>query len=390
MNDLPPLTGRRYAIAKKGTAVVETKATASGAMLANDKLRVRLDEKTGAVVELFARGIEHNLVDTSGGEAINDYRYLIGDDVNTLQRNGPVKITAGDNGPLVASLLVESDAPGCHKLLREVRLTAGGDFVELLNTVDKRRLEASNYFAKEGKESVNFAFPFNVPGGDIRLDVPLGVMRPELDQIPSACKNWLTAGSWADVSNASFGLTWVTLDAPMVEIGGVTANLLNSQTNSSVWRKKIDPTQILYSWVMNNHWHTNYRAYQEGPVVFRFILRPHLGARDIAESSRFAVGFGQPLVVVPGRGPAPRSTPLLRVEPADVIISSVKPSDDGKALIIRLFNAGEKTASAKLAWSQTPSTLCFSDTSEQPRQPVTGDVPTPAMGLVTLRAEFPR
>ncbi len=50
---------------------------------------------------------------------------------------------------------------------------------------------------------------------------------------------------------------------------------------------------------MNNHWGTNYRAYQEGPTVFRFILRPH-GRRDQAEASRFATGFSYPLLAAPG------------------------------------------------------------------------------------------
>jgi len=53
------------------------------------------------------------------------------------QRNGPVKITMKENGPVVASLLVESEAPGCRSLVREVRLTADADYVELIDTVDK-------------------------------------------------------------------------------------------------------------------------------------------------------------------------------------------------------------------------------------------------------------
>ena len=76
----------------------------------------------------------------------------------------------------------------------------------------------------------------------------------------------------------------MTLDAPLVQVGGITATLLNSQTNPDVWRKEVEPTQKLYSWAMNNHWGTNYRAYQEGPVVFRFVLQPH-GPFDPAGAS---------------------------------------------------------------------------------------------------------
>ena len=391
VRDLPPLAGRRYTIATQGTAAAETKATASGATLANDKLRVQLDEKTGGISELRAVGIDANLADTASGHAVNDYLYLVGDDLAALQRNGPVKLTVREHGPLVASLLVESEAPGCHKLAREIRLVAGGDYVELLNTVDKRRLEAANYTAKEGKESVNFAFPFHVPGGAVRLDVPLGLIRAEQDQMPSACKNWLTAGRWAEVANADFGVTWVTLDAPLVQVGGITATLLNSQTNPDTWLKKIAPTQKLYSWAMNNHWHTNYRAYQEGPVVFRFVLRPHRGPGNAAEASRFATSFSQPLVAVPGRGKAPNATPLLRVEPAEVLVSGLKPSDDGKALIVRLLGTSEQPLRARLTWSQpAPKRLWSSDTSERPGQEIVGDVPVPAWGVTTLRAELPQ
>lgn len=399
VRDLPPLAGRRYTITSSGAGFPPASQTlqalgaapsqADGATLTSGKLRVRLDDQTGGLAELRAEGVDANLVDAAGGHLVNDYLYLIGDDLAALQRNGPVKISIRDRGPLVASLLVESEAPGCHKLVREVRLAADGDYVELLNTVDKKRLEAQSYHAREGKESVNFAFPFHVPGGELRLDVPLGVMRPERDQMPSACKNWLTVGRWADVANRDFGVTWVTLDAPLVQVGGITATLLNSQTNPDTWRKQIEPTQKLYSWAMNNHWGTNYRAYQEGPVVFRFVLRPHRGT-TAAAASRFATGFSQPPVAVPGRGVPPRATPLVRVEPVDVLVSGLKPSDDGAAIIVRLFNAGDEPANAKLLWSApAPKRVWLSDTSERPLRELAGDLPIPARGLVTLRAELP-
>ena len=72
-----------------------------------------------------AKGIDANLADPASGHAINDYLYLIGDDLAGLKTSGPATMTVKENGPLVASLLVESDAPGCYKLRREVRLTAG-------------------------------------------------------------------------------------------------------------------------------------------------------------------------------------------------------------------------------------------------------------------------
>ena len=352
-----------------------------------ESLNLRLDEKTGAIIDFRAQGINDNLVDTASGQGLNDYLYLRGDNPADLQRNGPVKITVKESGPLVASLLVESEAPGVRKLSREVRLTAGSDSVELVNTVDKLRLKARSYYSRDGKESVNFAFPFNLPQGEIRLDIPWAVMRPELDQIPGSCKNWLTVGRWADVSNDRGGLTWITLDAPLVQIGGITATLLNSQTDPRVWRKRIEPTQKLYSWVMNNHWGTNYRAYQEGPVAFRYLLRPHRGFNP-TEASRLAIGRSQPLIAVPARGPAPSSTPLLQVDSEKVLVTGVKPSDDGKAWMVRLFGAGGQAVKTGLSWNGPgPKQIWLSDTSEKALRKQPGPIEVPAYGLVTLRVE---
>jgi alpha-mannosidase len=386
-SDVPPLAAKRYHFAS-GAPQIGGKVSAQGATLDNGLLKIRLDERTGGIVELRLAGIEENLVDTADGQALNEYLYFTGDDPATVKRNGTVRIRVRETGPLIASLLVQSDAPGCSALSREIRLTAGQDFVEIINTLDKQRIMVADYRSKEGKESLNFGFPFAVPGGQVRLEVPFGVIRPDADQIASACKNWFTVGRWADVANDRYGVTWVTLDAPLVQVGGLTANLLNSQSNPDVWRKQVGPTQRLYSWAMNNHWGTNYRAYQEGPHVFRFLLRPHRGYNP-AEASRLAIAAGQPLVPAPARGSAPMTQPLFKIDSPDVLVTGFKPSDDGKALIIRLWGAAGREVRTTIAWRDpAPASVWLSNTGERPLTKITGPVIVPAWGVVTLRAEL--
>jgi hypothetical protein len=387
--DVPPLAAKRFHIAS-GKPQVEGTVSAQGTTLDNGLLRVRLDENTGGIVELRLTGLDANFADTADGQALNEYLYFTGDNAAAVKRNGPVRIRVREAGPLVASLTVQSDAPGCSTLIREVRLTAGQDFVEIINTLDKQRIAAADYRSKEGKESLNFGFPFAVPGGQVRLEVPFGVIRPDADQIPSACKNWFTVGRWADVANENFGITWVTLDAPLLQVGGLTANLLNSQSNPDVWRKQVGPTQKLYSWAMNNHWGTNYRAYQEGPHVFRFLLRPHRGYNP-AGASRLAIAAGQPLLPSAARGAAVRGAPLLQLDTPHVLVTALKPSDDGKALIVRLWGGAGREVMTILAWSApAPRSVWISDTSERPLTKLAGPLTVPAWGLVTIRAELSR
>jgi len=219
------------------------------------------------------------------------------------------------------------------------------------------------------------------------MDIALGNMQPEIDQLPGSCKNWLPVGRWIDVSNQEYGVTWATLDAPLVEIGSISATMLGSQRDPTVWRKHIEPTQTFYSWVMNNHWGTNYRAYQEGPVEFRYALRPHQG-HDAAAASRFAIGLSQPLVATRSSNRSLPSGSLLRVEPADVLALALKPSDDGKAFIVRLFGASGDARNARLTWSSPNVGKTWqSNLAEEQLAPAPAEIPVAGWELVTLRVD---
>jgi len=391
VKDVPPFAGKRCTLSAApglpGSAAGQAKA--AGATLSSPAFTVKLDEGSGAVVSLKSKDLDAELVDdkatvpTAGlPVALNSYLYLPGANVKGAQTNGAAKITVKENGPLVASLLVESDAPGCNKLLREVRLVDGLDRVEIINTVDKKAVRA--------KEGVHFGFAFNVPDGVTRLNIPWAVIEPEKDQLAGACKNWFSVERWADVSNARYGVTWATVDAPLVEIGGLTANLPGGQGNPRAYLDKIAPSPMVFSWAMNNHWHTNYKADQDGVTVFRYAIRPH-AAYDPVAAARFGVESSEPLVVAPAhRHPAPRATPRLSVAPAGVLVTSLKPSQDGKALILRLFSASGKDEKAVLTWSDpAPRALRLSDLGEKAGEAVAGAVDIPAWGVVTLRAEMP-
>jgi hypothetical protein len=365
-------------------------------VLENGMVRLKIDATTGDLVEMSLHGKTENLVDRSQGQAVNEYLFLEGSDVSKVQQSGAATIHIEEAGPLVVSVRVESAAPGCNSLVRRVRLVVGEDHVELTNVVDKKRAPLNphpgkggpgdDFAQREAKESVQFAFPLAVRDGAMRMDIPLGMMRPEIDQLPGACKNWLPVGRWIDVSNAEHGVTWVTLDAPLVEVGEISANMLGSQRDPKLWRHHIAPTQKFYSWAMNNHWGTNYRAYQEGVVEFRYALRPHAGY-DAAAASRFAIGLSQPLVTTVASAGAVKPA-LLRVEPQDVLALALKTSDDGAGTVIRLFGASGEERRAKLMWAAPVAPqLWISDLSEQRVNRVEHEVTVAGWDLVTLRAD---
>jgi alpha-mannosidase len=394
--DVPGLGSARFHFSPEKPHSPQTPVSFKDGVLENGIVRAMVDATSGDIVELGRHGSRDNLVDGSHGEAVNAYLFLEGKDLARIQRSGPARMVVEEQGPLVASVRVESTAPGSASLVRRVRLTAGADWIELTNRVDKLRAplnphpgkgdQGGEFAQHQGKESLQFAFPFAVLGGQMRMDIPLAGMRPELDQLPGSCKNWLPVGRWIDVANAERGVTWVTLDAPLVEIGDITATMLGSQTNPAIWRKHIEPTQRFYSWAMNNHWGTNYRAYQQGVVEFRYALRPHSGY-DAAAATRLATGLSQPLLASSAGTKAPLGS-LLRIEPTDVVALECKSSADGKAWIVRLFGASGEDRHARLSWNEaTAPRVWHSDLSEQSLAPAGQDVDVTAWDLVTLRVD---
>ena len=211
---VPPLSGRRFRV-EAGPGSSAATVSAQGAALSSPEFTLRVDEQTGAVKSLIDRTLQQELVNPQADTALNDYFYLLGSDFKAVQRNAAPRITVKERGPLLAALVVESDAPGCKRLAREVRLVDGLKRVEFINTVDKLPVRA--------KEGVHFGFGFNVTDGTVRVDEGWTAIQPEADQMPTACKNWFSVQRWVDISNRRFGVTWAALDAPLVELGGITA-----------------------------------------------------------------------------------------------------------------------------------------------------------------------
>jgi alpha-mannosidase len=375
--DVPAFGQRRYTISKGG-AYVEGSIEVTDHSLDNGLFRVVVDRASGAISSLRWRERDVELVDADGNMGLNDFFYVPGRDPKDARRNPQPKIVVKERGPLVASLLIESEAPGCRALKRELRLVQGLDRLEITNVVDKAKVR--------DKESAHFAFPFLVPGATVRCDVGWGIIRPGADQLAGACKDYLSVQNWVDISGQSYGLTWTTPDAPLVEFGTMTDETLNEGGTRS-WKTELADVATLFSYVANNYWHTNYKADQEGPLVFRYTIRPH-GAFDAAAAKRFGLESCQPLLAAPGPGTGASPKPLLRVRPDSVVATSVKPSLDGKAIMVRLYNAGGAPVQAEVSVPDGEGAAIYlSSLSEEKGERLTMPVDLPAYGILTLRIE---
>jgi alpha-mannosidase len=287
-DNIPALSSKKYFL-KKGKAKTNGKL-AHDNILDNEIIKATIDSISGDISSLISNGNE--FVDPTANCALNSYRYLYGDnDPNTAIGAKDVKMIIKENGPVLATIEVTSEAEGCNSLSREISIITGAPYLEIANMIDKKSVLK--------KEGVHFGFAFNIPDPETHVDIPWGVMQLEKDQLSGANRNWITFQRWLDISNNKKGVTWCSLDAPVFESDNITANIIGAATNSPQWIKKLQPSATIYSWVMNNHWHTNFPLSQEGKVLFRYKIFPHNNGYNADMASKFGMEQSQPLIVVP-------------------------------------------------------------------------------------------
>jgi alpha-mannosidase len=376
---VPPLGAKRYWI--EAGAAYAGRARAENNVLTNERLKVEIDSQTGAIASVRWLNAPVDLVDTTSGSGWNDYRYVAGRVADETQASRVKRLEVLTSGGLTASIAVHADAPGCRQLITVVRLVEGLERLDIINAIDKEGVLSP--------ESVHLGFPFHVPNGEMRINIPWAVIRPNEDQLPGSCKNYLTAGRWVDVSNGDFGVTWATLDAPLIQVGGIHVDV-DSPLSSGNWIRHLEPTQTLYSYLMNNYWETNYRASQEGMTTFRYSVWPHRQYEQVA-AERFAVEQSQPLIAVPARRDAPVPASRLQLSGSGVVATLLKPGEDAGVRILRLFNPGTEPATTTVQWSEpAPSRITLSSPREEAGPEVSGPIEIPPLGIVTLRAEWAR
>ncbi|MEI6175458.1 MAG: glycoside hydrolase family 38 C-terminal domain-containing protein [Verrucomicrobiota bacterium] len=357
--DVPALGVRSYTIGPIGP--IERIGPISPTTLDNGIVKVTLDPTTGDIISLVRDGKE--FVDQAAPVRLNTYRYVLGHGKpapagpqyatraidgkpdalpSVTLGTGPseVKISIKENGPVLASLLVESQAEGCKWLRREVRLLAGQPQIEIINTLDKT--------ATTTKEGVHFGFAFDIPQPRTRMDIPWGVAEVDADFFPEANRNWICFQRWLDISNAERGVTWTSLDAPTFQSGAITANIIGAAINSPAWIRKLQPSGTIYSWALNNHWHTNFPLSQEGVLTFRYGILPHNTGYNAAAANRFGIEQARPLICTPTQG-ARSITPPVTIDNPSVVISSVKSESTDLIVTLRSLSDRQETVSVTTA-----------------------------------------
>jgi hypothetical protein len=336
VKNIPPLGSRRFFI-HKGKSIPVKMADSNLPELLSDRLRIQVSPENGDIRSLSWENNSLNLVDMTYGYGLNHYLYVAGRKPDRPTGINNVSIRYKENGALLKSLVIESEAPGCNKITSEIRIYNDFDKADIINALDKKMV-----YEPEG---VYLGFPFNIPEGEIRMGLATGNYIPGKNQLPGSCKNYFTAGKWVDVSNGTSGITMISPDAPLFELGGITTD-----ATATGWIRESKPTQTLLSYVMNNYWETNYLAAQGGIATMRYSLIPHEQFNAV-RNEKWARELTQPLLVVTANPKLPVRDNLFLPDNDNVLVSAIKPCNDKKGIIIRLYNPSDELQDVEIKWN---------------------------------------
>lgn len=375
--DVPALGSRHFRVTAGKPAAATGDCSLKGTTLENKELRLQIDPANGNIRSLVLKATGYDYADTAVDGGLNAFRWLPAN-VDAPVADSSIVVTATEKGPLVVELTVTSKAKGCRSLSRSVRLVQGQPWVDISNVVDKLPLVE--------KDGIHFGFGFRVPDGKTRIDIPWGIVDVEKDQWKAGNRNWLAMQRWLDVSNDRAGITWCSLDAPLFEKGGMTANISLGWGGKGPWLSSLKPGTAIYSWVMNNHWHTNFPLTQDGPVRFRYRLLPHHGY-DAVQANRFGMEQAQPLVHVAAAND-PQVVPLLQLDNEKVYVTILKPDGTGEATLVRLRSLSDVPESVRLRYpAGTPRRVSLCEQEEKAGKPLPETLTLPPYGMLTLRVE---
>ena len=371
--NVPPFGFKGYKIVKDKNGN-DKKSPLINYTLSNNHYTLSFNEENSAINFLGKTGDNFNYVDMNNRLGLNEFIHTGKNAENPIYTKGG-KIIGYENGPVIKSILIKSDAEGCNDLLQEVTLFNDLDKIEIVNTIDKKK--------EYDKENIRFAFPLNVRNAVSRIDLAWAVIQPEKDQLIGSNKNYFTAQRWVDISNNNNGFTLSTIEAPFVEFGGMNAEAWMSSPDKE-WFSNTSSSSLCYSWAMNNSWHTNFKASQEGVVSFKYSIQAH-SQFDYLSAYKFGVESSQPLHIIYNDDTVKKYYQTIELDStSSLVITMMKPSEDGN-LMVRIFNPTDKTDSSNIRVGTNEYLLYLSSGDEEEKEQIGNKITLNPFEVVTLK-----
>lgn len=172
---------------------------------------------------------------------------------------------------------------GCKGAINHVSFPAP-DIMRIIVLINKKAIR--------DKESIHIALPFNLPNAIVRISMGDTLIGPGFNQLPGSNCDYFSVQRWIDVSNAERGVTVSCPQGALFEIGEmINENKVNNGYKK--WKDTATSSSTLFLYALNNYWHTNYKADQEGTISFDLYFKFH-GVFSLQEARKFSQQIFEP------------------------------------------------------------------------------------------------
>jgi alpha-mannosidase len=230
------------------------------------------------------------------------------------------------------------------------------------------------------------AFPINLPH-DFRLsyEVPFGTVEMGKDELDFSLLPPLARGSFSSKLDGGDwplpfreAINWIDASSDRFQKFGClaasncTVHLFADQTENPVAYPVLQ--HALLSTRKSIAWNPDYWLTQEGNHSFRTALYPHSGGWR--ERYREGIAFNFPLRVFVASGKAsegkfpPSSGEFLRLEPGNLIMTTLKKSEDDDSLALRFYEAEGRFTRARVRLAQPIRQAWITNLIEEEPKPV--------------------
>lgn len=234
-------------------------------VLENNYYKIVIDKATGSIKSLFDKELNQELADAENpyniGQPVREtsFKRDVAPFIHTTPSN--VKIEKGTNGPVWESVRISSDLEGFEK---GTDGAPKGIDLEILLYKNIKKIEFK-YMARKliltNPEALYVAFPFSLPDSRIVFETIGGVLA-QGQQLPGSSSDWNVAQNFVSVRGKKGQIIVVSNEVPLWQFSGFNLGKFERYPKQGkTW---------LYSWVMNNYWFTNFRAYQEGAFSWSY------------------------------------------------------------------------------------------------------------------------
>lgn len=195
------------------------------------------------------------------------------------------------SGPVVRTVRLTYAMKGVRSLTVEFSQYNGLDYAKATVTIDKLPVRT--------KESLHLSLPFLVPVAATRIGVGDGITGPDFRQLTGANKDYFSVQRWINVGNSNKNVTVVSPQAALYEVGGMV-NEERTANGYKKWKTGSASSPLLFLYALNNYWHTNFKADQEGLIQFDIYFRFKAGIFDPKAAEQFGVEcLEPPLLILP-------------------------------------------------------------------------------------------